>query len=93
MPKISELVAKLRENPEDMSIIPELESLAMEVENNDVETQATILKLQASNRELLKMIPVPEPPKQPEPETSVTTPEVPMMDQAVKLMHEIIKGG
>jgi hypothetical protein len=49
--------------------------------------------LQASNRELLKMIPVPEPPKQSEPEQSETKPEVPLMDQAVKAMHEIIKGG
>ena len=93
MPKLTELIRQLRENPEDTSLIPQIESLALEQENNEVEYQSKVTKLQSSNRELLKMIPVPEPPKQPDPQQDDAKPEVPLMDQAVSAMHDIIKGG
>lgn len=93
MASIKDLIARLRENPEDLSIIPELETMADEIEKNEVETQLTVTKLQSSNRELLKMIPVPEPPKQPDPQQDEIKPAVSLMDQAVSAMHDIIKGG
>lgn len=93
MPKLTELIKQLRENPEDINLIPEIESLAIEHENNEVEYQSTVTKLQSSNRELLKMIPVYEPPKQPDPQQDEVKPVVPMMDQAISAMQEIIKGG
>ena len=93
MPKLTELIKQLRENPEDINLIPEIESLAIEHENNEFEYQSTVTKLQASNRELLKMIPVPETPKAPDPQQDQVKPEVPLMDQAVAVMQEIIKGG
>lgn len=92
MAKLSDLIKQLIENPEDLSVLPTLRDAAVEYENNEVEYQTRVEKLQSSNRNLLKMIPVPEEPKQPEQPESSENLEAPTLSDGVEAMQNLLGG-
>ena len=88
MTKLSERIKALIDNPEDLSILPELHQLAVESEKTEGDYQVRIDKLQATNRNLLKMIPQPQAePKKEEPKAEEYT-----LDNGVKSMMTLMEG-
>lgn len=88
MTKLSELIKALIENPEDLSQLPTLLDKAVEVEKQEGEYQMLVDKLQATNRNLLKMIPQPQAePKKEEPKVEEYT-----LDTGVKSMMTLMEG-
>lgn len=88
MTKLSERIKALIDNPEDLSILPELHQIAVESEKTEGDYQVRIDKLQATNRNLLKMIPQPQAePKKEEPVVEEYT-----LDTGVKSMMTLMEG-
>ena len=70
--KLSEVLRKLQENPDDLSMIGEMISRAEEMEKDDNDATERIAKLQENNRKLVRMIPVPGEEKKEEEEKQPT---------------------
>lgn len=74
MSELSKALKAIKENPEDLSSIPQLIARAEELESQDFDYQERITKLQEYNRNLLSQIPLPgeEPPAQEPQDEEVT---------------------
>ena len=66
--KVSELIKKLIDNPDDLSVLPEILTHVESLEETETVLLEKVDKLHESNKKYLKMIPINEPPAEPEPE-------------------------
>ena len=89
MTKLSERIKALIDNPEDLSILPELHQLAVESEKTEGDYQVRIDKLQATNRNLLKQIPIVDEPQAPQAEVAKTEFTV---NDGVAAMKSLLEG-
>jgi len=64
--KLSEILRKIKENPDDLSELALAIQRSEELEENDIQYVEQIGKLQENNRKLVKMIPVPGDPEEKE---------------------------
>jgi TolA-binding protein len=91
MTKLSDQIKALMDNPDDLSILAELHTQALEVEKQEAEYQLRIDNLQSSNRNLLKMIPQPQEPQTQEPQVEKIN-EAPTLEDGAKALHTYIGG-
>ena len=87
MGKVTDLIRKLTEAPEDVSILPELLKEAEALEAAEANAMGLIEKVQASNRNLLSQIVTQKDPK-PKDEPKVIT----INDVTASLIEEMEKG-
>ena len=92
MPKMSEIIQALIDNPDDLSQLPTMLEQAVEYENSEVEYQTRIDKLQSTNRNLLKMIPQPEELKQREDPAVEKVNDMPTLTDGVEAMKKLLGG-
>lgn len=87
--KLSERIKAFMDNPDDLSILAEAHTQAIEVEKNEGDYQLRIDKLQSTNRSLLKMIPQAEVPTPTEEKPEVVEYN---LETGVKSMQALIEG-
>ena len=87
MGKVTDLIRKLTEAPEDVSILPELLKEAEALEAAEANAMGLIEKVQASNRNLLSQIVT-----QKEPEKKDPKPELTIHDVTKSIIEEMEKG-
>ena len=87
MGKVSEMLKKLAEHPEDVSILPELLKEAEALEASEANAMTLVEKTQASNRNLLAQI-IAQPDPKPKDEPKVIT----INDVTASLIEEMEKG-
>ena len=92
MTKLSERIKALMDNPDDLSILAELHTQAVEVEQQEADYQLRIDNLQSSHRNLLKMIPQPEEPKQEPKEDEEIINEAPTLLEGAEAFKNLIGG-
>ena len=86
--KLSELLKKIKDNPDDLSVLVDAINQATEMERNDTDQLEQIGKLQENYRKVLKLVPVPDDkPPEDKPED-----KPPTIDDAVNEIRAQMKG-
>lgn len=86
--KLSEMLRKIKENPEDLSTLVDAIAQAENLEENDTKQIEQIGKLQENYRKVLQMVPVPGDEK----EDEEKPPAPPTIDDAVEEIRNQLKG-